>query len=293
MGKLAPLYLHARQHAGHSANDLDAAAVEAALLELTAAIDASLPFDVVAPDLAGALGALPPAVHALPRERAEELAVALGCAAGEADAFRVFDERYMATARAALGPMKIGDALADDVLQEVRRKMLTGDPPKLLRYAGRGSLRGLLKVSATRAAISALRKLERERPGDEALLDRTAERDPELAFLKEHYRGAFRQAFEAAVGSLSARERNLLRLHFMRHVTLEALAGMYGVHRATVVRRLAAARKKIEQATRKELGARLEVDRAELDGVMALIRSRMDVSVDRLLATVDESTLGP
>ena len=72
-----------------------------------------------------------------------------------------------------------------------------GDPPKLLGYAGKGALRGLLKVTATRTAISMLRKGGRVGPGDDPVLDPEASRDFEASFLKERYRGAFREAFEA------------------------------------------------------------------------------------------------
>ena len=73
----------------------------------------------------------------------------------------------------------------------------------------------------------------------------------------------------------------------MRKVTLEALATMYGVHRATITRHLASARATLERETRREMGRTLSLPPSELDEVMALIRSRMDVSVDRLLATID------
>jgi len=235
-----------------------------------------------------ALAGLDPTVDGVSPERIRELALGLACADGHEPALVRLEAEYFDGVHGALKGMKLEPDVIDEVLQEVRRKLLVGDPPKIAGYAGRGSLRGLLKVTATRTAISLLRKSGRERPGDDAILDQTGERDPELDFLKARYRGIFRDAFEQAVGQLEPRERNLLRLHFLRKVTLEALATMYGVHRATIVRHLAKIRDSIDRATQQELRERLGADRREVDSVMDLIRSRFDVSVERLLATSHE-----
>lgn len=239
-------------------------------------------------ELCRALAGLEPELDALSPEAIREVALALACARGEQVALRALEARYFDGMRAALASMKLAPALADEVIQEVRHKLLVGDPPKIAGYAGRGSLRGLLKVTATRTAISLLRKAGREAPGDDAILDAAGERDPELAYLKERYRGVFREAFEDAVASLSPRERNLLRLHFLRKVTLDALATMYGVHRATIVRQLAGVRESIERATERGLRERLGAERREVESVLDLIRSRFDVSVERLLRTLPE-----
>ena len=225
-------------------------------------------------------------------ERRREIAVVLAALDGDREAAKEL-EVYFDAIPPALARMELSADTIDEVQQTLRARLLAGDPPKILRYVGRGSLRGLLKVSATREAISRLRKEGRESPGDEAILERTGERDPELQFLKERYRALFKSAFEAAIGTLEARERNLLRLHFLRKVTLEKLATMYDVHRATIVRQLASIRGAIEKETRAQMRAQLELQGGprgadELDEIMDLVRSRMDVSVDRLLATVME-----
>jgi RNA polymerase sigma-70 factor (ECF subfamily) len=230
-----------------------------------------------------ALAALPEDLTALSDEAVVELALALACGRADREALEVLDTEYFAVVRATLRSMGLADALVDDLSQDVRARLLVADgdaPPRLIGYAGRGSLRGLLKAVATRAAISHLRRSSRELPHDRFELGASA--DPELAFLKEKYRGTFRQAFEEAVAALPVRERNLLRLHFLRKMTLDALATMYGVHRATIVRQLARARDKIDAHTAKAMRAELRIDAAELESVMDLIRSRFEVSVERI-----------
>jgi RNA polymerase sigma-70 factor (ECF subfamily) len=225
-----------------------------------------------------------------------ELHLAIACARGDAAAIAHFDRRYLDVVAPALAHMKLPAATVEDVRAAVRDKLLLPDgpdgdrPPRILAYAGRGALRGLVHVSAARTAISILRREDRELPvaGDDvAATLASPEHDAELALIKEQYRAAFTAAFAEAARALDRRDRNLLRLHFLGGVTLEQLAAMYGVHRATVVRWLAAARDRVFDGTRRRMEATIGHD--ELDEVMDLIRSRLDVSVRRLLATVSSS----
>jgi len=72
-------------------------------------------------------------------------------------------------------------------------------------------------------------------------------------------------------------------------MTLEALAKMYGVHRATIVRQLASVREQLSSETRRQLGAKLQARPAEIDSIMDLVTSRFDVSVERMLRTMEEA----
>ncbi|MGE0784089.1 MAG: sigma-70 family RNA polymerase sigma factor [Sandaracinaceae bacterium] len=282
MASLAEIYLRHRPDA--RGDDLE----EHLAAAIARAEDGLAGVSIDGPELARGLAELDAPLTELDPDAIVELALGLACARGERAAIDLLERDYLGPAKAALASMKLDAAAQADVLQEVRTKLLVGEPPKIALYAGRGSLRGLLKVTATRTAISALRKAGRfaEAPDDELAGAQTTS-GGELDFLKERYRAAFRAAFEDALAALEPRERNLLRLHFLRKVTLEALATMYGVHRATVVRQLARARETLERATYASLRERLRVDAKEIDGVIELIQSRFEVSAERLLRTVD------
>ncbi|MEZ4401279.1 MAG: sigma-70 family RNA polymerase sigma factor [Kofleriaceae bacterium] len=279
---LAAIYLAARG-AADATVVADAAALEAALAEACAAAAQAWPG--VAVESAALVAAL--ASRAAPTvEAAVELALALGCARGDAAALAAFERAYLADVPAGLAHMRLDRALLDDVLQEVRTKLVVADgdgPPRIVGYAGLGKLRGLCQVMATRAALDRLRRAGRDRP-DAALATMAAPGDdPELAYLKAHYRDAFKAAFARAAAELDARDRNLLRLHHLGGVTLDQLAAMYGVHRATAVRWLADVRKRLLAGTRAGLRAALAVEPDELDSIMGLIGSRLEASVRRLL----------
>ncbi|MDQ3370917.1 MAG: hypothetical protein M3680_36320, partial [Myxococcota bacterium] len=224
-----------------------------------------------------------------------ELHLALGCARGDAAAITAFDRAYLAVVPQALASMKLPAATVEDVRATVRDKLLladAGEPPRILAYAGRGRLRGLVQVTATRTAIDRIRHEAREveLPVGREL---AATGDVELSLIKAQYRTAFAAGFARAVATASQRDRNVLRLHFLGGVTLEQLAQMYGVHRATVVRWLAAAREAVFAATRRHVVDELGAPSEELDEMFDLVRSRVELSVERLLASVERSRHDP
>jgi len=272
-----------------------AEAAERRFAELAGAAEAAwpgvaVPRDALARAVVEKLAAADP--PPLGPDLVSEVHLALGCAAGDAAAIAWFERRYLDVVPQALAHMRLPAATVDAMRAEVRDKLLVsgGDgPPRVLAYAGLGRLRGLVQVSAVRAALDALRAEKRELPvaSDDLAALPSPDVDPEMLLLKEQHRAVFRDAFAETVRDLEARDRNLLRLHFLGGVTLEQLAAMYGVHRATVVRWLADVRKRLLGGTRKRMQARLAVSGDELDSVMRLIESRLDVSVRRLLSSME------
>ena len=244
--------------------------------------------DVIAAFHAKVAGEDPPDVTAA---GVAEVYLAIACARGDSAAIAHFDKQFLDVVPAALASMKLPAATVDDVRATVRDRLLLADgdrPPRVLEYAGRGRLRGRIQVTATRAAIDRIRQEEREEelPADHQL---AGAGDVELSLIKALYRQAFVAGFTAAVATLPRRDRNLLRLHLLGGVTLEQLAQMYGVHRATVVRGLGTARRALFDATRAHVAKTVGAPPDELDEMFDLVRSRVELSVERLLASVERS----
>ena len=219
-----------------------------------------------------------------------EIHLAIACARGDAAAISAFDRAYLDVVPVALAGMKLAAATVEDIRSSVRDRLLLADggaPPRILDYAGRGRLRGLVQVSASRMAIDRIRLEERE--AELPAREIAAPHDLELSLIKAQYRAAFVAGFAKAVATASRRDRNLLRLHFLGGVTLEQLATMYGVHRATVVRWIAAAREAVFGATRTHVAEAIGAPAEELDEMFDLVRSRVELSVDRLLASMSSS----
>jgi RNA polymerase sigma-70 factor (ECF subfamily) len=224
----------------------------------------------------------------LPPTHATDLYLACACAAGDRTAMAVLDQRHLTAVRGAIGRYNPSPDFVDEVLQELRGKLLLPPSPRISRYGGRGPLGAWIRVAASRVAIDLLRTQEpagTSAAAPEALAD--ADLGPEVQILREVYREAFQDSLKAALSALSPRDRNLLRRHLVDHMTLEEIAGPYGVHPATIARRLAALREDIAESVRTALAARhLEQGGSStLDSLARAIRSEVYVSLSPLLAS--------
>jgi RNA polymerase sigma-70 factor (ECF subfamily) len=108
--------------------------------------------------------------------------------------------------------------------------------------------------------------------------------DPELGYIAERYRGEVEDAFRQALAALDGEQRTLLRMHFVDAVTLDELARLRNMHRATIARHLAATRRTILDQIRRQLRERLAVSTDELVSLLRLVRSRLQISVAQLLS---------
>jgi RNA polymerase sigma-70 factor (ECF subfamily) len=152
--------------------------------------------------------------------------------------------------------------------------------PAIASFSGRSSLASWVKVVATREAARLLAHDRREEPRDDlAIADRAAETDPRLEHLKRTYREEFRAAFAAAVDALTDRERLLLRQHVLDGLGIDQLAPLYSVHRATAARWVAAAQRAVIEKTHQALRDRLRIPHDELESILRLIRSQLDISL--------------
>ncbi len=215
-----------------------------------------------------------------------EIFLACACARGDEAAIRLFEERYFSVIRPALVRMGASDATIDDVKQILRDKLFTCEPgsaAKILGYAGQGELQGLVRVSAVRWTLHEFRKQKREVPLPEDVEHMTTAAGPEMQVLKAQHRIAFKTAFENALGQLSSQERNVLRLRHVRGISAERIADMYGVHRATATRWVGKIYEKVFNKTRRALSKTLAVEPSELDDVLSLVESQLELSIQRLL----------
>jgi len=227
---------------------------------------------------------------ALGRLQLADLHLACACADGNVAAHALFEERFLGVARmrACLRHIDAAPALVDEVRQLLRVRLLLGEPPvppRITQYSGLGTLASWVGIAAQRAALNLLRgEQTRARVNREVVADALpAAGDPELDYLKARYRGEFREAIGAAVATLTARDRLLLRLHLVDQLSHERIAVMYQVHQSTVTRWIGGAREAIVRETRRALQARLRVDSADLESLVALVGSRLDLSLTRLL----------
>jgi len=215
----------------------------------------------------------------------EDLFLAFTCGRGNPEAQAMLDSLYLTRVEKELERKAWLAPLAADAIQQLRDRLLVGDGsgPKLGQYAGTGPLLALVRAAALRTAMNLRRQQlpsEQQAPVDEAVL---LSPNPELEFLKSQYSGHFGAAFREAVAALPDDQLNVLRLRLVDGLNIDAIGVMYGAHRATVARWIAATRRTLLEQTRAKLAARLKIDEGELDSVIRLLLSRLDASVRSLL----------
>jgi RNA polymerase sigma-70 factor (ECF subfamily) len=223
----------------------------------------------------------------LARMHTDDLYLACACALGIADAVRAFEHHCLPAVEVAVVRFRAASDLVAEVKQRVReRALVAGDgSPRISGFSGRGDLRSWVRAMAAREAIEVLRGARREAPADDdtALHALVAPGDVELEHAKAHYLAQFKQAFSAALRSLSPRDQTLLRQHVVDGLTIDELGALYQMHRATAARSLERARAAVLEATRAQLGSVLQVRPSELDSILRLIRSRIEVTLRGLM----------
>lgn len=176
---------------------------------------------------------------------------------------------------------------ADEVVQRLRHRLLVPDaagaPTRILGYGGRGELRAWVRVAAVRAWLN----LKRESPRHEApetSFVAEASSDLELEILKGKYKEIFQRVFLDAVDALAPGTRLLLKLHYLDRLGMEEVGKVLGVHRLTVLRRLERARHELAEGTKERLESELRLDPPDVESLLRLIQSRLDVSLQGALA---------
>jgi RNA polymerase sigma-70 factor, ECF subfamily len=218
-------------------------------------------------------------------DRAGDVYLAAAAAGGSDDAVKTFDSQLLAELPRWLSRLRLSGDVIEEVRQRLRAKLLVGPPPKLTQYRASGRLAAWVRMVATRTALDLCEAdpliSGRLKTGDEPLLNAL---DQEERLIRNKYGGLFQNALRDALAQLSKRDRNLLRFHYVAGMNLDSIARTYRVHRATVVRWLAAIRDDLDTAVRIRLWDELGISPTEVRSLWNAVRSDVEVSVSRLLA---------
>jgi RNA polymerase sigma-70 factor (ECF subfamily) len=226
----------------------------------------------------------------LPSLHTDDIYLACACAAGDVPALELFDAQLLTRVGDFVARVGRAPQFVDEVRQRLREALLvgrSGGRPGIAAFSGRGALASWVNVAALRTALD-LRKREgdvREASEDDAVW---AESHPELGYIKEHYRSDFRAIFQSVLASLPSPERRLLRMHFVDGLSMSQIGAIEKLDKSNVSRRLQAIRATVLQKTREGLQQRLGIDEAELDSLIGVMHSQLDVSLERFLGQTHE-----
>jgi RNA polymerase sigma-70 factor (ECF subfamily) len=221
----------------------------------------------------------------LARERADDLYLAAACTAGVPAAMVAFERAYLPQVDNYVRRLSMSPDAVDEVRQRLRIRFLTGDNPRIAKYNGTAPLAAYLRVASVRIALDIVGA---EKPGpsadDEDLNTELAQQaHVEFSVLRHRYLPMFQQALEGSIDSLSARDKTLLRLHFIDGMNVDALGTIYRVHRATAARWLVDIRKRVFDGVRAKMEMDLRTTPSEFRSLLNVIRSDLRASLVRLL----------
>lgn len=228
-----------------------------------------------------------PLTSAIERLPIHDLWLACACLDGDDAAVRALHDIVQEVARTAVAGVGVDQAVREDIGQDFGVRLLFGTPstpPLIARYNGLAPLRSWLRLMMVRSAVHLKKRNERHRPYEDQMIEGLAldTADPELSYLKAHYVQEFRAAFKEALLELDAKEQNTLRYLVVEGLRVQEIANFFGVNRVTVSKRLRAIRQRLLKRTRYKLSLTLQADPEQLDSIIRMIQTRLDITVNCL-----------
>jgi RNA polymerase sigma-70 factor (ECF subfamily) len=204
------------------------------------------------------------------------------CARGDARALSCFEVRFLSRCEHHVAPLRLGVRIAEEVRGALRDRLLP--PPagvlgKIATFRGTSPLDYWVRIAAQRVALTLLR---RDRPlGSEQ--PALWQPDPMRDALRARYQEMFKVGLAGALAALSPRERTLLRLYFIDGLSMESIAPVYRVDRATISRWLGKAKERLFDDSVKELRQALHLTNSELQSLIDVLLSQFDLDLQGLL----------
>jgi RNA polymerase sigma-70 factor (ECF subfamily) len=186
--------------------------------------------------------------------------------------------------------------LGEEVRRELEDSLLFGPagrdgggegeaPPRIAGYAGRGSLEAFVATAARNLALTMLRPRGRDHvvPWEESESRGDLPRATTPTLNSARHDEALRGAVRVALAALDQRQRTIVRLHLVEGVTLTQIARMLQVHQSTVSRAFDGALHTLYANIRNDLELRFRLNESEMQSIVRDARSRIDLSLSRLL----------
>lgn len=229
--------------------------------------------------------------------RAGELLLVCALTQGLPAAQAVFEASYLSRVRRALVQRGTAEAAITDIQQNLYKRLLEkqGAASERRGYNGTGDLVSWLCTCALREANLQHKGAQRTTELTDAAQDllRDLGSTPERGALSGQLKELFQAAFREAIASLTSRERNLLRYHFLSELSIDQIGAIYHVHRATAARWLVRAQDRLAAKTRELFAQRARISADSLPHIMELIQSQLSVNLGSVLKGGTEQDTPP
>ena len=216
---------------------------------------------------------------------AADVYLAIGCCRGDEDAIRAFEATVLRDA-VKFSQRRTGatDEQAAEVTAILRTQLLVDEPSRVAAcrgFSGRSSLKRYVTIIATRELVRIVKQDRKEQPLEHDVLTSLGS-SPELSLLRSRYRDAVDACFRQVLEELSDKSRALLRFKLVRKWKISQIAAVYGVSLATAHRWFTEARDELGDRVREKIAKRLQIPMADVDSIVRLVQSCIEISIERL-----------
>jgi RNA polymerase sigma-70 factor (ECF subfamily) len=216
-----------------------------------------------------------------------DLYLAVACAHEDPAALALFEAEIVPRVQKTLTRLLPAGWQTADAAQALRTRLFVPGPTGrgIDSYSGRGALTGWVRTVATRLLLDARRKHQETAPLTDSLEDRlrTSGLSAELQAMRAELVPVVRAAIKAALESLTAKERTLLKLHYVDGLSFEQIAKLNRVHRSTVMRWLQGIREECLDHVKETLSRSLSLPPRQIESLLAVARSHLEMSLSPLL----------
>jgi RNA polymerase sigma-70 factor, ECF subfamily len=208
--------------------------------------------------------------------RADDLCLILACERGDERAWEDLVANFDSTVKSAARKISSNNEDAEDLASSIwaelyglRTDAEGNKKSKLAYYSGRGSLAGWLRAVVSQLAVDQFRKtskfvqieddrefenLANEASDNHHFVSHTE--NPEDELTETRTAADVSEALTAAIASLDAEDRLILKLYYFDDLKLKDIAATFGYHEATASRKLTRVQGDIRKAVEKELKKR-------------------------------------
>lgn len=207
--------------------------------------------------------------------RSDDLCLILACEGGDEQAWEDLVANFDSTVKSAARKISSNSEDAEDLASSIwaelyglRTDAEGNKKSKLAYYSGRGSLAGWLRAVVSQLAVDQYRKvskfvqIEEDREFENLAAEAAASDNhhftshvvnPEDELTDSLGQADVTEALAAAVASLDAEDRLIMKLYYFDDLKLKDIAATFGYHEATASRKLTRVQADIRKGVEKEL----------------------------------------
>lgn len=224
---------------------------------------------------------------------ASSLYLCAGCARQLPAAVQALEDAYLRPLRVMVRRIVRQAHAVEEVMQDLRNRLLVRPKPRIGMYRGVGPLQSWLRVTAERIALDHRRAQAARRRGIQALRRELESTPPSPSQSPEHVADrelerTCERLLHRVILALPEPDKQLLYHHFVAGLSIDVLGAMYGVNRSTVARRIQRALRRIRESW-SALVARQVGNRSVTEGraILQQLHARLELDLASALSSAE------